>query len=82
MLNEGKNPKNVKSDILVALTNILCKIFERMTNKRLIWYLEKERKINERQFVFRKKYHRRNIKKKQGFRKEKTAVILFDTDSL
>ena len=29
----------------VALTNILCKIFERMTNKRLVWYLEKEKKI-------------------------------------
>ena len=38
----------------VALTIILCKIFERLTNKRLVWYLEKEKKIDDRLFGFRK----------------------------
>ena len=33
---------------------IVCKIFERMTNKRGVWYLERERKIDDRQFGFRK----------------------------
>ena len=38
----------------MALTNILCKIFERMVNKRLVWYMEKENKNDTRQFDFRK----------------------------
>ena len=53
-LKEGKNPKDVRSYRPLALTNILRKIFKRMTKKRLIWYLEKEKKIDERQFSFRK----------------------------
>ena len=44
---EEKDPKNVKNYTPVAITKILCKIFERMTNKRLIWYLEKEKKNEE-----------------------------------
>ena len=37
----------------LALTNILCKRFKRMTNKKLVWYLEKDKKIDERQFSFK-----------------------------
>ena len=48
----GKKPKRCYRS--VALKNILCKIFERMTNERLVWYLAKENKIDERQFGFRK----------------------------
>ena len=44
LLKEGKDPKDVWSYKPVTLTNILCKIFERMVNKRLVWYLEKEKK--------------------------------------
>ena len=47
LLKEEKDPKDIRSYKLVALRNILCKIFERMTNKRLVWYLEKEKKIDE-----------------------------------
>ena len=36
LLKEGKDPKDVRSYRPVALTNTLCKIFERMTNKRLV----------------------------------------------
>ena len=54
LLKEGKNTKDFRSYRPVALTNILCKIFERITNKRLVWYLEKEKIIDERQFGFRK----------------------------
>ena len=53
-MKERKDPKDVKSYRPVALTNILCKIIERMTKKRLVWYLEKEKKIDDRQFCFRK----------------------------
>ena len=44
LLKERKDPKDVRSYRPVALKNILCKIFERMVNKRLVWYLEKEKK--------------------------------------
>ena len=54
LLKKRKNPKDVRSYRPVALTNILCKIFENMTNKRLAWYLEKEKKIDNRQFGFKK----------------------------
>ena len=54
LLKERKDPKDVRSNRPVALTNILYKIFERMTYNILLWYLEKE-KINDRQFGFRKR---------------------------
>ena len=54
LLKEEKDPKDVRSYRPVALTNILCKKFERITNQRLVWYLEKKKKIDDRQFSFRK----------------------------
>ena len=38
----------------IALTSCLCKILERMTNTRLIWYLEKYRILDRSQCGFRK----------------------------
>ena len=55
LLKEAKDQKDVKSYRSVALKTILCKIFERMTNKRLIWILEREKKINDKQFGLRKR---------------------------
>ena len=55
LLEKGKNPKDVRSYRLVTLTNILYKILERLTNKRMVWYLENDKKIDERHFDFRKK---------------------------
>ena len=54
LLKEGKDPKDVRSYRPVALTNSLCKIFERMINRRLVWSLEIKNKIDTRQFGFRK----------------------------
>ena len=51
---EGKDPKDLRSYRPVAITNILCIIFKRMTNNKLVCYLEKEKKIYDRQFDFRK----------------------------
>ena len=47
LLKEGKDPEDVRSYKPVALTNIFCKIFEKMTNKRQVWYLVKEKKIDK-----------------------------------
>ena len=47
LLKEGKDPKDVKSCGPEALTNILCKIFQRMINKRLVRYLENKKKIDD-----------------------------------
>ena len=38
LLKEGKDPKDVRSYRPVALANILCKVFGKMTKKRLVWY--------------------------------------------
>ena len=82
LLKEEKDPKDVRSYRPVDLTNILSKIFERMINKRLFWYLEKEKKIHDRQFGFRKQtstivaISKITTKILDGFRrKEKTAAI-------
>ena len=48
LLKEGKDPNDVRSYRPVAQANIFCKIFKRMTKMRLVWYLEKEKKINDR----------------------------------
>ena len=87
LLKEGKDPKDIRSYRPVALTNTLCKIFERMINKRLVWYMEKENKIDTRQFGFRKQRNtidaisKITIKILEGFRKkEKTAAIIFDIE--
>ena len=38
----------------IALTSYLCKVLERITNTRLIWYLEKSRIVDKSQFGYRK----------------------------
>ena len=57
-----------------------------MTNKRLVWYLKKVKKIYDRQFASRKKRSTIDAIPKittkildEFKRKEKTAVIFFDT---
>ena len=85
MLRKGKDPKVVRSYRPVTLTNILCKIFERMTNKRLVWYLERERKIVDRQFGFRKQRSTIDAISKildGNRRKKKTAAIFFDIEKI
>ena len=58
-----------------------------MKNKRLVWYLEKEKKIDDRQLGFRKQRSTVNpiskitAKVLDGFRrKEETAAIFFDIE--
>ena len=58
-----------------------------MTNKRLVWYLEKEKKIDDRQFGFRIQRSTTDAISKlttkildRFRRKEKTSAIFFDID--
>ena len=87
LLKEGKDPKDIRSYRPVVLTNTLCKIFERMINKRLAWYMEIENKIDTRQFGFRKQEKTIDAISKiitkilEGFkRKKKTAAIFFEIE--
>ena len=50
----GKDPKSPKSYRPIALTSVLCKVFERMVNLRLVYYLESNNLISKSQFGFRK----------------------------
>ena len=42
----GKDPKDVRSYRLVVLNNILCKIFERITNNRQFGFKNQKRTVN------------------------------------
>lgn len=59
ILKKGKNPIHINNYRPISLTNCLCKILERMINKRLQWFLESNNKINTFQSGFRK--HRSTI---------------------
>ena len=87
LLKNRKDPKDVRSYRPEALTNVLCKIFEKMINERLVWDLEKEKRIAKRQLSFRKQRSTIDAISKiitkflDGFqRKEKTAAIFFNIE--
>ena len=50
----GKDPESPRNYRPIALTSCICKLFERMVNDRLVWYLESKNLLSNRQFGFRK----------------------------
>ena len=54
VLKIGKNPSNKNSYRQISLTNCLCKLMERMVNKRLSWYLEINNILHPCQSRFRR----------------------------
>ena len=54
ILKPGKDNKNPESFRPIALTNCLCKLIERMVNKRLVWMCERNNLIRQYQSGFRK----------------------------
>ena len=53
-LKPGKDSELPQSYRPIALTSCVCKLYERMVNNRLIWYLESKNLLSNRQFGFRK----------------------------
>lgn len=54
ILKPNCDPNDPNSYRPISLTSCLCKIFERMINRRLVWYLEDLHLIDNRQCGFRK----------------------------
>ena len=53
-LKPGKNPHDPSSYRPIALTSCLCKLFEKMINQRLVWYLESRGYLSPSQYGYRK----------------------------
>ena len=54
ILKEGKDPSTPGSYRPIALTSCICKILERMVNRRLVWFLETKGRLPRHQSGFRK----------------------------
>jgi hypothetical protein len=54
ILKPGKDPKVTDSYKLISLTSCLCKLMERMVNRRLVHILEEKKLLPKQQFGFRK----------------------------
>ena len=54
ILKPGKDPYLALSYRPIALTSCISKLYERMVNTRLVWYLESKNLLSNRQFGFRK----------------------------
>lgn len=55
ILKPNKNKEDVQSYRPISLTDCSCKLMEKMINKRLMWYLEKNNLLSPLQFGFRNK---------------------------
>ena len=54
ILKEGKNPTSPDSYRPIALTSCICKLLERIMNRRLVWFLMKHNLLDMSQTAFQK----------------------------
>jgi hypothetical protein len=54
ILKPGRDPKRTDSYKSISLTSCLCKLMEKMMNKRLVHVLEEKKLLPKQQFGFRK----------------------------
>ena len=86
-LKPGKDPNMPSSYRPITLTSCICKLFERMVNHRLMWFLEKNNVLCPEQSGFRK--NKSTIDSltqltchiEKGFREKKhTVAVFFDLE--
>ena len=53
ILKTGKEQTDLKNYRPISLTSCICKLYERMVNNRLMWFLEKTKQLSPRQYGFR-----------------------------
>ena len=86
-LKPGKDPNLPSSYRPITLTSCICKLFERMVNHRLMWFLESKNILCPEQSGFRK--HKSTVDSltqltchiEKGFRAKKhTVAVFFDLE--
>ena len=87
ILKPGKDPSLPESYRPISLTSCICKLFERMVNHRLMWFLEKNNILSPQQSGFRKNKSTMDALSqltgyiKKGFKEKKhTTAVFFDME--
>ena len=83
----NKDPRDVGSYRPISLTSCVCKLFERMVNARLMWFLEKNNLLSPFQSGFRKQkstmdaFSQLTSHVEKAFKKGKhTMAVFFDLE--
>jgi exonuclease III/ribonuclease HI len=81
---DPKIPENLRT---IQLSSCLCKTMEKIINKRLVWWLEKEKVLNKNQSGFRKGRSTTDVlariddfTKKAWMEKQKVLLVSFDLE--
>lgn len=82
ILKPGKKPNSPNSYRPISLTNCMCKVMEKMVNKRLVWLLDRSNFFSSVQFGFRRKRGTSDLhvfmenRIRRGFRRRHHTVVV------